>query len=298
MNTSLKAFLDLTRAHFFFAWPLLFCSGLVLAFENYGNFSWLLTIKVACIGLIGFEAGFVLNDYIDREYDKKDVDTDGLTRYWRPFKERPIPSGLIPPTKVLVLFVIVVILVILLTLTLPWPHLLFISAIGVYSYSIEFFYQLKKRNQTLPIAQLLGRTDFALFPVAGYLTYGNPDLTALIYFVFFYPFAEAHLGINDLADVRNDEARGMKTVSTLYGTRGSTQWIFGFSLLHLIAAFFFMTMLSVVTRIGFVLGMCIIIFANYRILKEKSASVALRVLPLFHVTMVIYAGAIILGYVV
>ena len=67
------------------------------------------------------------------------------------------------------------------------PHLLF-------SYSVEVFYQVRKRKQRFPLAQLAGRTDFALFPVAGYLCIGNPDATALLYFLFFYPFAQAHLG--------------------------------------------------------------------------------------------------------
>ncbi|WP_269850098.1 UbiA prenyltransferase family protein [Methanosarcina horonobensis] len=89
MKETLKAYIDLTRAHFLPAWPLIFCSGLVLAFANYGGFSWTLIIKAALIGLLGFEAGFVLNDYVDRNRDRLDVENT-LTKYWRPFKERPI----------------------------------------------------------------------------------------------------------------------------------------------------------------------------------------------------------------
>ena len=40
MNGSLKAFVDLTRIQFFFAWPLLFASGYLLAAATYGGFSW------------------------------------------------------------------------------------------------------------------------------------------------------------------------------------------------------------------------------------------------------------------
>jgi hypothetical protein len=29
----LKTFMDLTRLHFFFVWPLVFCSGLILSFR-------------------------------------------------------------------------------------------------------------------------------------------------------------------------------------------------------------------------------------------------------------------------
>jgi len=92
MQENLKAYLDLTRAHFFPVWPIIFCSGLMLAFANYGGFSWSLTMKTALIGTMGFEAGFVLNDYVDKKVDGFDIDNT-LTNYWRPFKERPIPSG-------------------------------------------------------------------------------------------------------------------------------------------------------------------------------------------------------------
>ena len=111
---TLKGYVDLTRVHFSLAWPLLFCSGLVLAFQNYGGFSWSLTIRAALIGLFGFVAGIVLNDYVDRELDEKDVEFNRLTRYWRPFGKRPIPSGRISPQKALGLFLVLAVLTTLL----------------------------------------------------------------------------------------------------------------------------------------------------------------------------------------
>ncbi|MBP2146124.1 hypothetical protein J2129_001578 [Methanofollis sp. W23] len=57
---TLRAYADLLRLHFAFAWPLLFCSGLVLAFGTYETFSWPLVITAALIGLFGFEARMVL----------------------------------------------------------------------------------------------------------------------------------------------------------------------------------------------------------------------------------------------
>lgn len=39
-----RAYADLLRIQFAFAWPLLFCSGIVLAFATYQNFSWPLVI--------------------------------------------------------------------------------------------------------------------------------------------------------------------------------------------------------------------------------------------------------------
>ncbi|MFA6673279.1 MAG: UbiA family prenyltransferase, partial [Methanoculleus sp.] len=168
MRETLTALADLTRIHFFFVWPLLFCSGLALAFENYGGLSWELVGRAALIGLFGFEAGLVLNDYVDREYDRKDVD-ESLTRYWRPFKARPIPAGQISPQAAFAIFLVLAGTAAALAATLPAPHNLYVLGIMGYSYLVEYFYQKKKRRQTLPVAQVVGRTDFALFPVAGYL---------------------------------------------------------------------------------------------------------------------------------
>jgi len=66
MNPVMRGYADLLRLQFFFAWPLLFCSGYLLATSVYGVFSWYDLAKVALIGFFGFEAGFVLNDYVDR----------------------------------------------------------------------------------------------------------------------------------------------------------------------------------------------------------------------------------------
>jgi 4-hydroxybenzoate polyprenyltransferase len=167
----------------------------------------------------------------------------------------------------------------------------------MYSYCVEYFYQTKKRNQKLPIAQLLGRTDFSLFPVAGYLSNGNPDTIALVYFLFFYPLAMAHLGVNDLIDVANDEAKGLKTVPLLYGMKGTTYWILFFTVIHFVTSVLFLNTLGTVALIGFAISFLLLIIANYIILKGKNAQAGLKALPLFHVTMLIYAGSIILSYV-
>jgi 4-hydroxybenzoate polyprenyltransferase len=296
MRESLKAYIDLTRAHFFFAWPLLFCSGLMLAFQNYGGFSWSLTIRAALIALLGFEAGFVLNDYVDKEVDKKDVEFDKLTRYWRPFKRRPIPSGLISPRKALGLFFLLVVLTSVLIATLPYPNSLYLFVLMVLSYSMEYFYQVRKRNQEFPFAQLLGRVDFALFPVAGYLCYGSPDKTALLFFVFFYPWVIAHLGVNDLVDIENDRSRDIKTVTVLYGMKGTVNWILLFTIIHFVVAPLFMIELGSIAVVGFIVAFFLLATANYVLNREKSSEAGLKALPIFHLTMLVYAISIILDY--
>jgi 4-hydroxybenzoate polyprenyltransferase len=296
MKETLKAYIDLTRAHFLPAWPITFCSGLVLAFANYGGFSWPLTIKAALIGLFGFEAGFVLNDYVDRNRDRLDVE-NSLTRYWRPFKERPIPSGKISSKNAFLLFIVLALITSSLIFTLPYPNSLYVFIIMLYSYGIEAFYQVKKRNQKYPIAQLLGRTDFTLFPAAGYLCYGHPDMTMLLYIVFFYPWTMVHLGLNDFIDFENDRARGMNSITVLYGPKGTLYWITGFTLLHFLTATFFLKQLGTIAHYGFLAAFVILAGCNLYLWKEKHPIAGLRVLPLFHLTLIIYTVSIILDLV-
>lgn len=182
-------------------------------------------------------------------------------------------------------------------MTLPAPHSLYVLAIMGYSYLVEYFYQTKKRSQTLPIAQVIGRTDFALFPVAGYLVHGSPDATALLYFLFFYPWTLAHLAANDIADIRNDRARGMATIPVLYGMKGAVAWTLGFSAVHAAIALVFGLALGPITIAGFSAGLILLGAANYIVLREKSPGAAIRALPLMHASLLVYAIAIIAGAV-
>ncbi len=293
---TLKAYIDLTRIQFFFVWPLLFLSGLFLSFQVYGGFDWLLVAKAAAIALLGFEAGFVLNDIVDRDHDAKDVEHDKLTKYWRVFGGRPLPTGRVSLRGAYILFAVFAAAAAALILTLPPPHSYWVLAIMAYSYIVEVFYQLRKRGQRLPLAQLIGRTDFSLFPVAGYLVNGQPDMVPLLYFLFFYPYAQAHLGMNDLIDVANDEARGMATPATLYGLDGTKTWILGFTALHFIGAVFFTSVLRPAAVIGVGVGLLLLFVANMEVQKKATPESALKVLPLFHAAMLVYTASIILSY--
>jgi len=165
-------------------------------------------------------------------------------------------------------------------------------------YCLEVFYQIKKRHEKFPIAQVIGRIDFALFLVAGYLIIGSPDLNALLLFLFFYPLALAHLGVNDLVDVVNDQAKGMKTIPTLYGMKGTAYWILTFSILHFAIALVFLTTLGILAVVGFAVSLSLIAVGNLLILKGKSAMIGIKTLPLFHVAMLTYALSIILSYLI
>ncbi|KON33308.1 hypothetical protein AC477_01700 [miscellaneous Crenarchaeota group-1 archaeon SG8-32-1] len=88
----------------------------------------------------------------------------------------------------------------------------------------------------------------------------------------------------------------MKTIPVLYGINGAGYWVLLFSLLHFVTATFFLNFLGIVSIIGFVAGFILLTIANYIILKGKSAASGMKALPLFHVTMLIYAISIILEY--
>lgn len=264
----------------------------MLAFLNYGGFSWWVLAKCAVIGFCGFEAGMVLNDYVDRERDAKDVE-GRLTGYWRLFGKRPITSGLVSPGAALGIVAVLIAVATVLILTLPYPNSAYLLVIMVYCYSAEVFYQVRKRSQRFPLAQVVGRTDLALFPVAGYLAVGAPDMTALMYFVFFYPFALSHLAANDIIDVENDRARGMYSVAVLYGQRGAAAWLVGFMVAHLILGFVFLYPLGRIAILGYTVVVVILSIGAVMIWKDPSPERGMRVLPMFHVSMIVYTLALI-----
>jgi 4-hydroxybenzoate polyprenyltransferase len=296
MKDIIKAYLDLTRLHFFFVWPTLFLSGLFLAFQHNNGFSTWLIMQAAFIGFFGFEAGLVLNDIVDADIDKKDVEFDKLTKYWRPFGKRPISQELISKQKALLLFGLLVAITVILIFTLPFPHSIYVLGIMIICYSLEIFYQLKKRRESFPFAQLIGRIDFTLFPVAGYLSMGNPDINVLLFAFFFYPLAQAHLGVNDIADVANDQVKGIKTIPTLYGMKGTAYWVLFFTAVHFATALIFLNVLGTVAVAGFAVSLSLLTIGNFIILKGKSADSGMKALPLFHLAMLIYAISIMLEY--
>jgi len=294
VKEKIKAYIDLTRAHFAPVWPLLFVSGLMLAFRNEGVFSWELLILAIFIGLFGFEAGMVLNDIVDHNIDKKDTE-DTLTNYWRPFKERPIPSGKVSLREAILVFVVLVAITVILILFVPYPNLIYIFIIMVYTYSMEVFYQMVKRKQKFPIAQILGRTDLLLFPIAGYLLFGQFNITIVYYLLFMYPWALAHLGANDLVDIENDQAKELKTITGLYGVKGNKIWVHSFSAIQIVtSAIFVLFDLGVVAIFGFAVSWILIVFANIIIARGTEAKSWLKALPMFHASLLVYILSIII----
>jgi 4-hydroxybenzoate polyprenyltransferase len=119
-------------------------------------------------------------------------------------------------------------------------------------------------------------------------------MIALLYFLFFYPFAMANLGANDLIDIESDKARGMHSVTVSYGIQGIMKWVLFFPLILLITAVVFAVYLGWYVLIGFVIGFFLLMLANRTILKQKTPLAALKVLPCFHVTTIIYSLSLII----
>jgi 4-hydroxybenzoate polyprenyltransferase len=293
LKTKIEAYLDLTRAHFAPVWPLLFISGLLIAFREYNYFSLSLLIVVFFIGLFGFEAGMVLNDIIDRKIDKLATD-NAFTKYWRPFKKRPLTDDIISFQEAIIIFLIFISITVVLIAFLPFPNNFYLYIIMIYAYSVEIFYQKKKENQKFPIAQLIGRTDLTFFPVAGYLCYGNLSFTIILLMLFLYPWAQAHLGVNDLGDYENDKAKNLKTITTLYGIKGNIKWIAYFTLIQIASATLLLILkLGFIALIGFSLSFFLLITANISLFKKQTQNIAIKMLPRYHASLLIYILSII-----
>lgn len=91
----------------------------------------------------------------------------------------------------------------------------------------------------------------------------------------------------------------MKSIPVLFSEEGTTYWIAGFTAIHVLTAFLFMTKLGWVARAGILGGLILLIYANILVLKHRkdpaAPDVTLRVLPYFHVAMVLYATGIGVG---
>jgi hypothetical protein len=87
----------------------------------------------------------------------------------------------------------------------------------------------------------------------------------------------------------------MKTITTLYGERGTAYWIAGFTVANIIIAILSMIQFGWIGRAGIVTGLVLLTIANVVILKYQTQGACLKVPPLFHITMLICAGSIVLN---
>ena len=92
----------------------------------------------------------------------------------------------------------------------------------------------------------------------------------------------------------NDRVRGIKTVPILLGFQGNIAWIAIFSQIHAGTTFDLLLHLGPFAWAGCAAGLLLILLANLWVVKERTPEAALRALPLFHASLLIYAGALIL----
>ncbi len=91
--------------------------------------------------------------------------------------------------------------------------------------------------------------------------------------------------------------RGMSTIPVLYDRERTAYWIAGFTVIHAMMAFLFMSRLGWIGRGGLSIGLVLLLVANVEILRKRTPDAGLRVLMLFHIAMLVYAGSIILDSV-
>jgi 4-hydroxybenzoate polyprenyltransferase len=82
----------------------------------------------------------------------------------------------------------------------------------------------------------------------------------------------------------------------MYGMKGTAYWILLFSIFHFAAAAVFLTVLGTLAIGGFLVSMLLISIGNFMIMSGKNASSGMKALPLFHLSMLIYALSIILEH--
>jgi 4-hydroxybenzoate polyprenyltransferase len=114
--------------------------------------------------------------------------------------------------------------------------------------------------------------------------------------VFFYPWVMAHLGVNDMADINNDRVRGMKTVAVLYGLKGTVVWVTLFAGLHIALVPLFLQQVGLIAAAGIICGVILLGTAVSYLIKEKTPEAGLKVLPLFHISLLLYTVSIIADY--
>jgi 4-hydroxybenzoate polyprenyltransferase len=90
----------------------------------------------------------------------------------------------------------------------------------------------------------------------------------------------------------------MFSVTVLYGLGGTVFWIVGFSAIHACTTRLFLRVLGGIARFGLLAVLALLLAANRVIVRRQDQAGGLRVLPLFHLTLLIYSVSIILDAVI
>ena len=226
------ALVDLTRILYYGpAVAGAFLLGAVLAMPD--RPLWLALAQILFVGITGFSAGFVVNDWMDWRADKVTLAARGQypeyaaqLRRERPLTgTRPIAAGIIRPASALAFALALIAAAAAVALTLPVPHRWYVLAGLLFGNGAEALYCVIKRGQRrFPFATFLSAALVALPASVGYLAAHRPDLTALLLFASFYAWEVGFNQLHDAVDAENDRRRGIFTLSGTFGLRFVAAW--------------------------------------------------------------------------
>ena len=220
----LKVFVDLTRLQKPIGYMLLFwpCAwGLTLAYDfskDFGNYFFYLVLFFLGAVLMR-SAGCIVNDILDKEYDKKVSRT----------KNRPIASGKIS-NKLAIFYTIILCLTALLVL-LNFNNYTIILALG--SMPLAFTYPLMKRFTYWP--QLFLGITFNYGLILGWTSVKEEiDLIPILFYFGAIFWTLGYDTIYGYQDIKDDEIIGLKSTSIKFKSNPIIFLIICYSIFYLI----------------------------------------------------------------
>ncbi|MBN2542689.1 UbiA family prenyltransferase [bacterium] len=238
MKTSVLKFfgglIDLTRMLFFGPFVAAGTAvGALLGAMSVGVFHWCIFVKSIVACLLGFGAGFVLNDLVDRKRDEviytlenQDPEYINILRRERIFtKTRPLAAGIVSPAAGLIWALLLIAGSAAIIWTFPTPQrwwllvLLFFGCIGEVVYC-----KLKAIQNIIPFATIQAAFTLASISLAGYIANARFDMGAVLIYLWLFFWESGHNQLYDVADKLNDLRRGINVLSTKYGIRAVAVW--------------------------------------------------------------------------
>lgn len=254
--------------------------GMLLGFRDIGGFVWSHLALVALGAFLGIGGGMALNDWVDRNIDKK---RQNKGKHYgsnsRPFtKYRPLAKGLIAGWKAMFLVAVCIMGVALIVSIAPSPRDYIIMAMVAYFVVAELAYQVVRRHW--PIGHPIIASIFGLWPVVGYVAVSGffplPLLVTL--FVLAFCLEICHNQGADIVDMENDRAMGLKTPPIVMGLRFTSYQMLLFSILATMASLvlFIVATLGMIYIVGVLLADALLVKANLEVVRQPTVDRALK----------------------
>jgi len=237
------ALVDLSRVLYFGPAVLsAFLLGAVLGMPE--GPKWGALLKILLGGLAGFSAGFVLNDCMDAEADRRMLAARAhLPEYEKQLRTerrftgtRPIAAGIVSPSGALAFAAALTAVSAAIAATFPAPHRWYVlGGLGIGVVGEPAYCLIKRRQRRLPLATFLSAPLVALPAPVGYLAVRRPDATAALLFASFFFWELGFNQLYDTVDAENDRLRGITTLSVSLGLRFVAVWALAMSSLCCVA---------------------------------------------------------------